>query len=112
MYFPNHMSKIIGVPSALPMQSTHALHMQPPQKADQAENTSSGFAAILQNMIQSVEKTDLESKRLTAQSVYDPNSIEVHKVLLTAEKARFTLNLTKALSDSLVRTFKELTAPR
>ncbi|HNE24497.1 MAG TPA: flagellar hook-basal body complex protein FliE, partial [Leptospiraceae bacterium] len=44
--------------------------------------------------------------------IYDPDSVEVHDVMIAAEKSRFALTLTKTVADGLVRTFRELTQPR
>ncbi len=111
------MPKVIGARrySDFTMQSSHPLHMVPAQQANNAigkTSSTQNFGELLQGLIQGVEKIDNTSKKLTTQSVYDPNSVEVHKVLLAAEKARFTLNFTKAISDGMIRAFKELSSPR
>lgn len=122
--FNNHQPQVMGVESRanFSMRKTHQLHMQPARSqssglqstdaSHKGTNAVSGFAQVLQNALQQVEARDSTAKKLTARAVYEPDSVELHQVLLAAEKARFTLNFTKTMTDSLVRGFRELTAPR
>ena len=114
--FPNGLPKLVGAQSHSPfkMQNTHPLHMLPEHQVRREEKLSAkqSFASLLESTIQGVEKLDTHSKKLSMQAVYDPDSVEVHQVLLAAEKARFVMNFTKTLSDGLIRTFRELSSPR
>jgi flagellar hook-basal body complex protein FliE len=77
-----------------------------------AENPGKGFGDFLANAVNQVESVDAKSRALSAKSIFDPDSVEVHEVMIAAEKGRFALNLTKTVADGLVRTFRELTQPR
>ncbi len=117
--FSSGMPEIMGAKNhtSLSMKTNHHLHMNPSGLALETKGASlasngQSFSSLLGNAISGIEKLDSNSKKLSAQAVYDPNSVEVHEVLLAAEKARFALNFAKTLSDGLVRTFKELSSPR
>jgi len=89
-------------------------HMQiggSPQ-AQMAAGPAKGFGDFLTEAVTQVEAVDAKSRDLTAKSIFDPDSVEVHEVMIAAEKGRFALNLTKTVADGLVRTFRELTQPR
>ena len=112
------MPKVTGVKipktSPLTMQRSDPLHMLPantPKVETKIEGTNS-FGSLLQKALGQVEKIDAHAKTLTNKAVYDPDAVEAHEILIAAEKSRFTLNLTKSLADSFVRTFRELTSPR
>lgn len=77
-----------------------------------AANPGKGFSEFLTEAVNHVETADAKSRDLTAKSIFDPDSVEVHEVMIAAEKGRFALNLTKTVADGLVRTFRELTSPR
>jgi flagellar hook-basal body complex protein FliE len=67
---------------------------------------------MLSRALEDVESVDSRSRDLTTKAIYDPDSVEVHDVMIAAEKSRFALTLTKTVADGLVRTFRELTQPR
>jgi flagellar hook-basal body complex protein FliE len=98
--------------NALEMKTAHADHMVPGRVAPEPESFAGGFAAALMEALNGVEKIDKQSMDLSTRAVYDPDSVEAHEVMISAEKARFALNLTKTVADGVVRTFKELTAPK
>jgi flagellar hook-basal body complex protein FliE len=112
--FPNAFPKVIGsqVRVDLPMNTTDPRHMQPGTAPASADRVTEGFAAALGQALGRVEKLDVHSQQMTAKSVYEPDSVEAHDVVLAAEKARFALNLTKTVSDGLIRGYQQLTNPR
>ncbi len=98
--------------NAFDMKISREEHMVPGRTAPVPEAFAGSFAQALQEALGGVEKLDKESTALTARAVYDPDSVEAHEVMLAAEKAKFALNLTKTVADGVVRTFRELTAPK
>ncbi|MCR9144432.1 MAG: flagellar hook-basal body complex protein FliE [bacterium] len=112
--FPNAYPKVIGSQARvdLPMQTSDARHMQPGSTPTNPERVTEGFAAALGEALGRVESLDVRSQDLTARAVYEPDSVEAHEVVLAAEKARFALNLTKTVTDGLIRGYQSLTNPR
>ncbi len=96
----------------IPMSTTSDRHMIASNVPPVSENAAGGFAQALSSALGGVEKIDNESTKLAARAVYEPDSVNVHEVVIAAEKAKLALNLTKTLSDGLVRTYRELTSPR
>ncbi len=96
------------------LRTSDPRHMQigPQGPETQRSSPAGGFAEMLSRAISDVENVDAKSRDLTTRSIYDPDSVEVHDVMIAAEKSRFALNLTKSVADGLVRTFRELTTPR
>ncbi len=92
--------------------TTNERHITPASREVDPAQSGVGFAEALNQALGNVEKLDQTSQELTQKSVFDPDSVEAHTLLIAAERARFALNLTKTMADGLVRTFKELTNPR
>ncbi|MCB1309355.1 MAG: flagellar hook-basal body complex protein FliE [Leptospiraceae bacterium] len=95
-----------------PLKTTLPRHMTPVNQPPSPERVSEGFGHALQEAVRRVEGLDNNAQQLTAKSVYAPDEVDAHEVVLAAEKARFALNLTKTLADGFVRTYRELTNPR
>lgn len=112
--FPGGSPKIKGIKSAphLDMNLTNPLHMSRTQTPSDAQRVTEGFASALTQALGRVEQMDINSQKLNMKAVYEPDSVEAHEIVLAAEKARFALNLTKTVTDGLVRTFRDLTNPR
>ena len=112
--FPNAFPKVVGSQERvdLPMRVNDARHMQPVAGPANPERVTEGFAAALGEALGRVESLDVRSQKLTARAVYEPDSVEAHEVVLAAEKARFALNLTKTVTDGLIRGYQSLTNPR
>ena len=113
--FGNGLPKVIGskrIGGQIDMLTRGERHLHPSSKPGNPEGAVTTFADALNNAIGQVESLDVRSQKLTAQAVYDPDSVEAHKVVIAAEKARFALNLTKTIADGLVRTYRDLTNPR
>ena len=96
----------------IPVKTSNDRHMAPASVPVQSDNVAGGFAQALAGALGSVERLDNQSKQLNARAVYEPDSVNVHEVVVAAEKARLALNLTKTVSDGLVRAYRELTSPR
>ena len=104
-------SKKISVQQPLGMHIGHSRHMQIHSPSPIGSSDSS-FIGMLKQGIQKVEQLETHAKDLQKKSVYDPNSVEIHELMIAAEKSKFALNLTKTLADSFIRGFKELSSPR
>ena len=112
--FSSGMPSVVGADRAqkITMLTGNERHMTPSNVAGPSEKTSGSFAEALQSAIGGVEKLDTTAQKLTEQSIYDPDSVEAHTLILAAEKAKFALMLTKNLSDGVIRAYREITNPR
>lgn len=118
--FPSGQPKVFGAEtiSPLKLKTSHEKHIQISQKpplneiVPEKERFLTNFADSLNQLLGSVESLSNESDELTKKAIYDPDSIDVHEVMIAAQKARFALNLTKTITDGVIRAYKELTMPR
>jgi len=112
--FPNGQPQVMGARSyhGLSLQTGETLHMTRAKPPMDPDRVTEGFGAMLNNALSRVEQLDVRSKKLTSQAVYDPDSVDLHTLIIAGEKSRFALNLTKTVADGLIRSYKELTTPR
>ena len=114
--FPNGSPALTGAKSPVKdgpgMRTDNELHMTRAGRAMDPDRVTEGFAGALNAALGRVETLDTRAQKLTAQAVYDPDSVDAHTVVLAAEKARFALNLTKTLADGAIRAYRELTSGR
>lgn len=118
--FPNGFPKTEKAQTWNPLQlrTLHEKHMKISQKPP-LENTvpsqnriATNFVEALNQMLNNVESLTNEADELTKKAVYDPDSVDTHEIMIAAQKARFAINLTKTITDGLVRSYKELITPR
>ncbi|NMB13227.1 MAG: flagellar hook-basal body complex protein FliE [Firmicutes bacterium] len=69
---------------------------------------SSGFAQVLQNALLSVDSAQKDADRLTEAFIMGQASVEIHDVVLAAEKARLALDLTVSIRNKLVEAYQEI----
>ena len=112
--FSSGMPNVVGADRVqqIAMNTSHERHISPAAGIAPTENAAGSFAEVLKTAVGGVEKLDVRSHQLTEQAIYNPDSVEAHQVILAAEKAKFALNLTKNLSDGVIRAYREVTNPR
>ena len=104
------------------LKKTHPLHMSTQQNLHSNPGTTpsttanngvqSNFLNLVVNALEKVEQADVKANKMTIQAAIDPQSVELHQVLLASEKARFALSLTKNLADSFIRSYRDLSNVR
>lgn len=112
--FPNGMPQIMGsrTYSGMRLNTFDDRHFTRPAPTGDPENIAGSFAGALTQALSRVEKIDNKAQQLTMQAIYKPDSVDVHNLIIAAEKARFALNLTKTIADGVIRSYRELTSPR
>ncbi|MCS7205914.1 MAG: flagellar hook-basal body complex protein FliE [Leptospiraceae bacterium] len=118
--FDSGFPKVEGAKTYSPfkLRTIYEKHMQITQKppltelVPEKERVLTDFAFALNEYLGRVEKLALDSEDLTKKSIYDPDNVDVHEIMIASQKARFALNLTKTLADGVIRAYRELTTPR
>ena len=94
------------------MLATRPEHMRSGRPKPPEGDVAGNFGQLLAHSLGQVDRLDNEAHELTAKAVYAPDSVELHEVVVAAEKARLALTFTKSMADAVVRTFRDLTNPR
>ena len=118
----NSLDQSYMSPQKISLKKTHPLHMHTQQNlisnpittspATAGNSSQSDFLHLVVNALEKVEQADVKANKMTIQAAIDPQSIELHQVLLASEKARFALSLTKNLADSFIRSYRDLSNVR
>lgn len=76
------------------------------------DQVAGSFGEVLRKAFEEVNEQQVVADEMTQKLVFDPNSVDVHDVMIAAEKARMSLTFTKAMTDGFVRAYRELTTLR
>ncbi len=92
------------------LRTTNPLHytgIKEEQAADESQGSGS-FADELMKAVGKVNKALTDSDELNRKMIYEPESVDIHTVLIAAQKAEIALNFTKSIRDEAIRTYREL----
>ncbi|WP_409035741.1 flagellar hook-basal body complex protein FliE [Leptospira bandrabouensis] len=87
-------------------------HYGKTNEAKSPDEVAGTFGDALKKAFEQVNDQQVEADELTQKIVFDPNSVELHDVMIAAEKARISLTFAKTMSDGFVRAYRELTTLR
>ncbi len=94
--------------SVVNMITTNPLHYNDRQGETSDDNVVRSFSDMFNEAIGKVNDLQVESEDLTRRMIYDPESVNVHSVMIAAQKAEVALSFTKAVRDEAIRTYREL----
>ena len=72
-------------------------------------DTTQSFVDLFNKALSNINSEQTQAHNLTQKLIADPQSVNVHNVLIATEKARMSLTLMKTIADLSVRTYRELT---
>ncbi|TGN19062.1 flagellar hook-basal body complex protein FliE [Leptospira idonii] len=91
---------------------TDSRHYGKTNEAKSPDEVAGTFADALKKAFEQVNDQQVEADELTQKIVFDPNSVELHEVMIAAEKARISLTFAKTMSDGFIRAYRELSQLR
>ncbi len=94
--------------SMVAMRATHPLHFTDAKREKPDDDVSTSFAEVLKGAINKVNNLQVESEQLTQKMIYEPESVDIHTVMIAAQKAEIALSLSKSVRDEAIRAFREL----
>lgn len=66
------------------------------------------FGAALSDAMQNTNNMQVESDRMNVQLAVDPESVDVHDVIIAQQKAQMSLDLTKAVIQKGIQAYQSL----
>lgn len=96
----------------VPVNRTNDRHYGKTNEAKSPDEVAGTFADALKKAFENVNDQQAEADELTQKIVFDPNSVELHDVMIAAEKARISLTFAKTMADGFTRAYRELTTLR
>ena len=90
------------------LNTTHQSHFSETPRRPESDDISGSFSEALGRAIGNVNNLQVESSDLTRRMIVEPESVNIHTVMIAAQKAEVAFTFTKAIRDEFVRTFREL----
>ncbi|MCP4132301.1 MAG: flagellar hook-basal body complex protein FliE [bacterium] len=99
----------LGLGHVVKMKTSDPLHYNNmTQKTTVKDDVSSSFRDLLSGAISKVNNLQVDSEDLTEKMIYDPQSVDIHTVMIAAQKAEIALGFTKAVRDEAIRAYRDL----
>jgi flagellar hook-basal body complex protein FliE len=76
------------------------------------EGSVQSFGKLFSEALGKVNEEQIRSMKLDQQMLTDPDSVNVHDVTIAMAQANLSLSMTKAITDGVIRAYKELMAIR
>jgi len=87
----------------------HYFDVKQPEAPD---NMGETFSSVFFKAMEKVNDQQVIAEEMTQKMAIDPDSVEVHDLMIASEKARLSLTFTKTIADGAVRAYRELTTLR
>jgi len=72
------------------------------------DDVSGSFADLLNGVISKTNDLQIDAEQLTQQMIVNPKSVDIHQVMIAAQKAEIAIGLTKAVRDAAINAYREL----
>ncbi len=91
------------------MQTSHPLHYGNEKKITrEKDDVSTSFSDMLDTALGKVNDLQTDSENLVQQMIYAPETVDIHQVMIAAQKAEVAMQFTKSVRDEAVRAYREL----
>ena len=91
------------------MKTSNPLHYGNKMKAErESDDVVGSFADSLKSAISKVNDLQVDADDLNQKMIYKPESVDIHSVMIAAQKAEISLSFTRAVRDEVVKTYREL----
>ncbi len=91
------------------MMTSHPLHYGNEMKIErEKDDVSTSFSDMLNTALGKVNDQQIESENLVQQMIYAPETVDIHQVMIAAQKAEIAMQFTKSVRDEAVRAYREL----
>lgn len=90
------------------LKTTNPLHFSEERKKPINDDISTSFAEALTKAVSKVNKLQQNADDLAQKMIYNPESVDIHNVMIAAQKAEIALTFTKSVRDEAVKAYREL----
>ncbi len=91
------------------LKTTNPLHIgEETTAAGPGDDVTGSFAAMLKSAIGKVNNLQVDAEDLGQKMIHEPDSVDIHTVMIAAQKAELALTFTKAVRDEAIRSYREL----
>lgn len=97
-----------GSGSKVEMKTTNPLHFSDKVNAPADDDVAKSFSDMVAEMVGKTNDLQVESEGLTKKMIYQPESVDVHTVMIAQQKAEVALTFTKAVRDEAIKAYREI----
>lgn len=90
------------------LKTTDPLHFSDKASPALNDDISSSFSDMLSQALGKTNNLQVESEGLTKKMIYEPESVDIHTVMIAQQKAEVAMTFTKAVRDEAIRAYREL----
>ena len=91
------------------MKTTNPLHFDNTVKRERGhDDVSASFVDSLMKALGKVNDLQVDSENLQEKMIVEPESVDIHTVMIATQKAEVALNFAKAVRDEAIRAYREL----
>jgi len=90
------------------LKTTNPLHMGDIPVAKTDDDLAGSFADMLKSAVNKLNDLQVDAEDLGQKMIHDPGSVDIHTVMIAAQKAELALTFTKAVRDEAIRSYREL----
>ncbi len=91
------------------MRTSNPLHFDNRVKRETGpDDVSTDFAGALMKALNKVNDLQVDSERLSEEMIYEPESVDIHSVMIAQQKAELSLSFMKSVRDEAIRAYREL----
>jgi flagellar hook-basal body complex protein FliE len=97
-----------AIGNVVKMKTSHPLHFNGIQEKPADDNVSGSFADALMKAVGKVNNLLVDSDKLSEKMINEPESVDIHNVMIAAQKAEIALTFTKSVRDEAIRSYRDL----
>lgn len=92
----------------VPLRVTNPRHFREVKAKEMIDGVEKSFGELLKNALKKVNDLQLKSDEMTTKMIVSPDEVNIHDVMITAQKAQLSLNFVKAIRDRVIRAYQEI----
>jgi flagellar hook-basal body complex protein FliE len=90
------------------MKTSHPLHFSDREQVKPNDDVAGSFADTLKTALGKVNTLLVDSSELGQKMIHEPESVDIHNVMIAAQKAEIAINFTKAVRDEAIKAYRDL----
>lgn len=97
--------EVIG--DVVKLWKTHPNHFAT-DAVEEEEDVEQSFGKLLSKALKKVNDLQIQADELTTKMITSPEEVNIHDVMIAAQKAQLSLNFVKAIRDRVIRAYQDI----
>jgi len=90
------------------LAATNKKHFAIGNNVSQKLDVEQSFGSVLNNALKKVNDSQIEADKITQKMIATPDEVNIHDVMIAAQKAKMSLEFVKAIRDRVVKAYQEI----